>query len=174
MHQTTTLTGIGGPLTAPRTASGWLWVRDFALVGLVTGFVAPFTVLRNPEYAQLASAGGALTGAALGALSHLFFARAGRRWPKFAIILLSVLVGAVWGSASGVTTALAVSFRRSFELSLVVGGCAGALQLSWFWVVYAMRSVRRKSTWSVVLAASLFSVALGWGSVALLVVAGHR
>jgi Na+/citrate or Na+/malate symporter len=60
------------------------------------------------------------------------------------------LVGLLFGAA----------FRRMLLVRLF-GACAGALQLSWFWLPYAVRAGRGKSTLPLVVAAVVISTVIG-------------
>lgn len=141
----------------------WPWVRDFALVGATTGFFAPFSVLRNAQYAALASLGGTLFGIALGLCSARMFAGRARRWARWVYLPLGGLLGALWGAAAGLATA--PLWPKAVGLSVVVAGIAGALQFGWFWLAYALRRVNRRSTWAVTLLALLIGGGLGWAAV---------
>lgn len=141
----------------------WPWVRDFALVGATTGFFAPFSVLRNAQYAGLASLGGTLFGIALGLFSARLFAGRARRWARGVYLPLGALLGALWGAAAGLATAPV--WPKAVGLSVLVAGIAGALQFGWFWLAYALRRVNRRSTWAVTLLALLIGGGLGWAAV---------
>lgn len=140
----------------------WPWVRDFALVGAVTGFSAPFAMLRFLEYSLLTALGGLVGGAALGLFSAWLIGRYARRWRRLVLFPLGLVVGALWGASAGVATAFAPQLRHLLVLSVVVAGFAGAAQLGWFWLVYSVRRVNHRSTWPVVLAASVLGGGLGW------------
>ena len=156
---------------APALATGsldhrWPWVRDFALVGGLTGFFAPFSVLREAAYASLTGLGGTLGGALLGLFSAWFMAGAGRRWRKVAFVPAGLLLGALWGMSSVLPTVAFAPLRDLMVLSLAFAGFAGALQLGWFWLAYCHLRVHRKSTWGVVVLASVLGGGLGWAGVA--------
>ena len=150
------------PLAVPTAAPRWPWVRDFALVGGVTGFCAPYTMLRELEYSALAAAGGLVGGAALGLFSSWLISRYARRWRRFVLFPLGLFFGALWGAMAGGTTALVPSLRSLLVLSLLCAAVAGSVQLGWFWFVYSVRRVNHRSTWPVVLVASVLSVGLGF------------
>lgn len=152
------------PLAASRR---WPWVRDFTFVGGVTGFMAPYTVLRDVAYCSLTGLGGAVSGALLGAFSAWLLSGLGRRWPKAVFVPVGLLLGALWGTAAALTTAF-TSMRELLELSVPLAGLAGALQLGWFWLGYGYRRVNRRSTVGVVLLASLLGGGLGWAGLAAL------
>ncbi len=150
------------PLAVPTAAPRWPWVRDFALVGGVTGFCAPYTMLRELEYSALAAAGGLVGGAALGLFSSWLISRYARRWRRFVLFPLGLFFGALWGAMAGGTTALVPSLRSLLVLSLLCAAIAGSVQLGWFWFAYSVRRVNHRSTWPVVLGASVLSVGLGF------------
>lgn len=154
-HRTRTL--------AARPMPRWPWMRDFALVGATTGFLAPYAVLRKLEYAACAGLGGAIFGLALGAFSaHLLAGRA-RRWRKVVFVPLGLVLGGLWGAVAGASAA--VVLPMALDLSVVVAGIAGALQLGWFWLAYSVRRVNGRSTWLVLLLALLSGGGLGWAAV---------
>jgi len=150
------------PLEARRR---WPWVRDFTFVGGVTGFIAPYSVIRNVEYASLTGLGGAMSGALIGVFSAWLLSGFGRRWPKLVFIPVGLVLGALWGMAAAMTTALS-PMRDLIFLSLLFAGAAAAIQLGWFWLAYSYRRVNRRSTWPVVLLASLLGGGLGWAGFA--------
>ncbi|MDP1828138.1 MAG: hypothetical protein Q8L48_32985 [Archangium sp.] len=145
----------------------WPWVRDFTFVGGVTGFMAPYSVIRDVGYASLTGLGGAASGAVLGVFSAWLLTGFGRRWPKLVFLPVGLVLGALWGMAAAAPTAL-TSMRNLLVLSLLFAGVAGALQLGWFWLSYCYRRVNRRSTFPVVLLASLLGGGLGWAGFAAL------
>lgn len=149
-------------LTVPHAAPRWPWVRDFALVGAVTGFSAPYAMLRYLEYSLVTGLGGLLGGAALGLFSAWLIGRYARRWRRLVLFPLGLVFGAAWGATAGAATAAVPELRKLLELSVIVAAFAGAAQLGWFWLVYSVRRVNQRSTWPVVLAASVLGGGLGW------------
>jgi hypothetical protein len=137
------------------------WVRDFALVGGLTGFLAPYSVIHEVPYSAVTGVGGALSGAVLGAFSAWLLSGFGRRWPKVVFLPLGLIIGALWGSAAAMATVVTPA-RHLLVLSVLFAGAAGALQLGWFWLAYCYRRVNRRSTWGVVLIASLLGGGLGF------------
>jgi hypothetical protein len=132
------------------------WIRDFGFVGGVTGFLAPYVVLENVEYSLRAGVGGAVTGALLGLFTSALLSTRARRWPKLVLLPAGFAIGALWGMGAVLPTTMLL------ELSLIFGGAAGAVQLGWFWLAYSYRRVNLRSTWAVVLLASLLSGGLGY------------
>lgn len=148
-------------LTVPR----WPWVRDFAIVGGVTGFLAPFSFWRLLEYSLFAGVGGGVGGAALGLFSAWLMGRHARRWRRIVLFPLGLLFGALWGATAGAATGLSSDLRSLMSLSMIVAALAGALQLGWFWLVYSVRRMNQRSTWPVVLVASVLGGGLGFAGV---------
>ena len=143
------------------------WVRDFTFVGAATGFLAPWAVLRQADYAALTGLGGAVSGALLGVFSAWLFSGVGRRWPKWLLLPLGLTLGGLWGAASVAPTAL-TPLRSLLGLSLFFAGFAGALQLGWFWLAYSYRRVNQRSTAAVVALAALLGSGLGWAGLVML------
>lgn len=150
------------PVVAPHPERPWPWIRDFALVGGVSGFSAPFAMLRFLDYSLVTGLGGLLGGAALGSLSAWLINRQARRWRRFVLLPLGLCFGALWGATAGGATALVPQLRNLLELSVIVAAIAGAVQLGWFWLAYSVRRVNHRSTWPVVLVASALGGGLGW------------
>lgn len=148
-------------------ARRWPWVRDFSFVGGVTGFLAPFSVIRDVGYCTLTGVGGALSGALLGLFSAWLLSGSGRRWPKLLFVPVGLVLGALWGSSSVLLIAFTPS-RQLLVLSVLFAGLAGALQLGWFWLGYSYRRINRRSTLGVVMLASVLGGGLGWAGVAVL------
>src|SRR5689334_10981122 len=126
------------------------WVRDFTFVGGVTGFLAPYMVIKDLGYSVVAGIGGAVTGALLGLFSAALMSTRLRRWPKLVLL------------PTGVAT------PRFLGLTLVFSGAAGAVQLGWFWLAYCYRRVNLRSTWPVVLLAAALGAGLGYSGYAVL------
>jgi hypothetical protein len=148
----------------------WPWVRDFTFVGGVTGFLAPYSVIHDIGYASLTGVGGAVSGSVLGVFSAWLLSGRGLRWPKLAFIPVGLVLGALWGISAAMATAF-TSMNNLLVISVLFAGVAGALQLGWFWLGYCYRRVNRRSTWPVVLVASLLGGGLGFagfGAIALM------
>jgi hypothetical protein len=62
-------------------------------------------------------------------------------------------LGAVFGGTVGLITPLVMRHAESIPILATFGACAGALQLSWFWLPYAIRAGRGRSTWPLLLTA---------------------
>lgn len=144
------------------------WVRDFALVGVVTGALAPYFVIFDPAFALGAGLVGGLSGAALGAGLCLGMERA-RRWlPLSAILAGAAVLGAGWGGLAGAAGGVAsfglVSSHHNWGgvgLGAFFGACSGLLQLGWMFLPYLLGSTRR-TTWPVVGLAVLAAPFMGW------------
>ena len=152
------------PLPAHRR---WPWVRDFTFVGGVTGFMAPYSVIHDVEYSALTGSGGAVSGAMLGVFSAWLLSGRGLRWPKLVFLPVGLGLGALWGISAAMATAF-TPMRHLLVLSVIFAGMAGALQLGWFWLGYCYRRVNRRSTWPLVLVASLLGGGLGFAGFAAL------
>jgi hypothetical protein len=167
----------GSPL-----GSAGQWSRDLAIVGGGTSFLAIFFVERGmggglgATFMFAATGFGALIGALFGlALRRLLLAWL--RLPIVAWMPISLLLGGLWGSAVGALAMLVAEGGRAqlslTALSAVVAGIAGALQLGWFWLPYAVRSGRGKSTWPVVVAALLLGSLSGHAALRVLFLFFH-
>ena len=139
----------------------WPWMRDFALVGGLTGFLAPFLVIREAGYATATGLGGAVSGALLGRFTSWLLASRARRWPKLVFLPFGILLGSLWGSSAALATVVGGA-RDVLGLSLFFAGLAGADQLGWFWLAYSYRRVNGRSTGAVVALASLLGSGLGY------------
>lgn len=137
------------------------YVRDFSLVGGITGFLAPYMVIHQVEYSAVTGIGGAVTGALLGLLTAWLLAGSARRWRKIVFIPAGLALGALWGLGTALATAVTGS-RDLLLLSLIFAGAAGAVQLGWFWLAYCYRRVNARSTSPVVALACVFGGGLGW------------
>jgi len=144
----------------------WPWVRDFSFVGAVTGFLAPYMVIKDLAYATVAGAGGALTGALLGLFSAALMSTRVRRWPKLVLLPTGFGLGALWGMGAALPTGVATP--HFLGLTLLFSGAAGAVQLGWFWLAYCYRRVNLRSTWPVVLLAAALGAGLGYSGYAVL------
>ena len=129
------------------------WVLHFALIGAVSSVLAPaFTLLIDDlgpgflptSYYVLGGLFGTVTGAALGAGLHRLFGAVFGRLLIALMLALMPCVGALWGGTVG----LGASFSLPDTpvdlqtLSLFCGALAGAAQLSWFWLPYAVQRGR--------------------------------
>jgi hypothetical protein len=82
------------------------------------------------------------------------------RLPILAWIPISLALGALFGFVTGLTTELLTRDASALFLALF-GAFAGALQLSWFWLPYAVRAGRGRSTWPLVVAAVVVAGVIG-------------
>ncbi len=148
------------------------WARDFALVGAVTGGLAPLAVYSGfpSAYYLLTGVGGMLAGALLGGvLPRLLGARI-RRLPVAALLVVGPALGALWGALAGLAGSLV--FRDSAmdlgTLSVMAGAAAGAVQFGWLWIPYSVKRARKKRVWPVVAGALALAPAMGWAAMAVL------
>lgn len=149
------------------------WLRDFALIGAITGAAAPaFFWWQQPGYLIACGAIGATLGGLLGVGMRPLLLGPFARWPFGVLLLLGLGVGAVWGGGTGLGGGI-VGFGLDDQLGLpflsgAAGAFAGALQLGWFWLPYTLRHARGRSTWPIVLAACTVSSGLGLAALALM------
>ena len=129
-----------------------------------------FGIERQVKVDMLVAAGvGGVVGALFGAaFRRLLVARLYQ--PIGAWIPVSLFLGALFGATVGLVTPLLMRerFGDGYFLTALFGAIAGALQLSWFWLPYAVRAGRGKSTWPVVLAAVVIANAIGWAALMVL------
>lgn len=138
----------------------WPWARDFAVVGGLTGFLAPFAIFQQLLYALLTGFGGALGGGLLGLFSAWLLSGNARRWSPLAFLPLGLVVGALWGVSAALPTV--VLGTEVLFWSLLVAGFAGAVQLAWLWPLYCHRRLAGRSTAALVVLSSLVGGSLGW------------
>jgi len=159
--------------TRPTLGSAGAWSRDLAIVGASTTFTAGFAVVRE-VFAPLFIA--AAMGGLMGALFGIVIRRLLLGWlhrPIVAWIPISLVLGAVWGGPIGYVLALVMRAPSSALLLGLFGAIAGALQLRWFWLPYAVRAGRGKSTWPIVTAAVVVGGAIGWAAFYILLAILH-
>jgi len=149
------------------------WMRDFALIGAASGAGAPALFWADrPGYLAACGVTGAVLGLLLGLLLPPLLLGPVSRWPFGVLLLVGLGVGVAWGGGAGYAGGL-YSFGASDQMGLAwlsgaCGAVAGALQLGWFWLPYTLRKAKAKSTWPIVLAACLFSGALGYAALSVL------
>lgn len=139
----------------------WAWARDLGLVGAVTCFVVPY--LAAPlwcrwEFSVAAAVTGAVTGAALGGLAPRLLHPFVRRIPVLLLLMAGFGLGSLWGALVGGVASLASDV--DLALGVQTAAFCGALQLSWFWLPYAVRKARARRTWPVVLGSLIMSLSL--------------
>ena len=143
------------------------WMRDVAIVGGVTSFLA--TAMFASRYGWLfpmaAGLGGIVTGVALGAVMHRLLSGRLKRWPISILLLIGPVIGAGWGAAVALLASPALDMRGLWAFAAMVGGFSGAVQLGWFWFPYTLLRLRGAGAWIVVALASLLGPLLGSGGV---------
>lgn len=149
------------------------WMRDFALIGAVSGAAAPaFFWWQQPSYLAACGAAGAALGVLLGLVLPPLLLGPVARWPFGVLLVLGLGVGAAWGGGTGLAGGLVgFGLHDPMGLACVSGLCgavAGALQLGWFWLPYALRKARGTRTWPVVAAACALSGGLGFAALSLI------
>lgn len=159
------MTTLALPFT--QTQPRWPWARDFALIGGLTGFLAPFATIHEFTYSSLTGLGGALGGGLLGLFSAWLLSGEARRWTKVALVPLGLVMGCLWGLGAALPTV--VLGTDVLVISLILAGFAGALQLAWLWPLYWHRRANGRSTMALVVFSSLLGGGLGWLGVLVLV-----
>lgn len=149
------------------------WMRDFALIGAVSGSAAPALFwLQAPGYLVACGVAGAALGLALGLLLPPLLLGPVSRWPFAVLLVVGLAVGAAWGGGTGLAGGLfAFGAQDRMGLAWLSGACgavAGAMQLGWFWLPYTLRKAKSRSTWPIVLAACLLSGGLGFAALSVL------
>lgn len=161
------------PTSPSPLGSSVAWLRDFGLIGAVTGAAAPaFFWWHQPEYLAACGAIGASLGGLLGLVMRPLLLGPFSRWPFGVLLVVGLGAGALWGGGTGLGGGI-VGFGLEDQMGLpfisgIAGAVAGALQLGWFWLPYTLRHARGRSTWPIVLAACLLSAGLGVAALALL------
>lgn len=186
MTVTTEIEGPTRPTTDAPAYPGIAWARDFAIVGAVSAFLAPYLVLGSLisiDVLMVTAFAGALSGGALGyGLERVLRGPLETLpWPLMAMLLVGV--GGLWGAFVGFAGGLAADFGRFGDfgggdfgrgVSTVViyfiacAAVAAAAQLAWFGPAYAHMRRRGGPTWPLVVAAAGTPV-LGWAALLLLV-----
>lgn len=157
-------------MTGPSSSVGRAvaWSRDMAIVGAATSFLAVYGLDSSFRPSMLVVAA---IGAAVGGVFGLVFRRLVLAWlrlPILAWIPISLVLGGLWGGTVASIGGLLLARGGTFVLA-GFGATAGALQLGWFWLPYAVRSGRGKSTWPVVTAAILVGSVIGYAALWLLI-----
>jgi hypothetical protein len=139
-----------------------------AIVGGATSFLAAYGVDSRFRPSMLVLAA---IGAAVGGLFGLMFRRLVIAWlrlPILAWIPISLVLGGLWGGAVASIGVLLLYRSDGIPVLAGFGAIAGALQLGWFWLPYAIRSGRGNSTWPVVTAAIVVGSVIGYAALWLL------
>ena len=150
--------------TLPTLGRAGVWSRDLAIVGASTSFLSVFAVAR--EMATSFVVGGVI-GGLVGALFGLLLRRLLLAWlhrPIVAWIPISLVLGGALGGTISVATMVVMGSCDGLLFTGLFGALAGAIQLSWFWLPYAVRAGRGKSTWPIVTAAVVIGGAVGYAA----------
>ena len=162
------------PPWASKLGDPFTWVRDFALIGATTAFLAPTAVLEltGIHLSLTYYIGTTLSGAAIGGLlgwvlPRLLISRL-RTVRMWKLLLAGLVAGAACGALAGALSALSLgepldaSYSGQILFGLMLGAPAGALQLGWLWLPYTRRAVAAHRRWPLVAAACVASLGLGW------------
>jgi hypothetical protein len=156
--------GAGRP-TLGRAAA---WARDLAMVGAATSLLAGLGIERHLEPVIVVATG---VGAAVGALFGVGFRRLLLAWLRLPIVAwvpISLVLGAAFGGSTGLLAGTLTGETHGTALLTVLAAIAGALQLCWFWLPYAVRAGRGKSTWPLVAAAVVLGGPIGYAALRVL------
>jgi hypothetical protein len=154
---------LPGP-SRPTLGRAAAWSRDLAIVGASTSFLSASAVAR--EVAPSFIVGGVI-GGLVGSLFGILLRRLLLAWlhrPIVAWIPISLVLGAALGGTISVATMVVMGDRDALLFCGLFGALAGAIQLSWFWLPYAVRAGRGKSTWPIVTAAVVIGGAVGYAA----------
>lgn len=138
------------------------WVRDLALIGAATCLIIPMMTLPSwlrLDFAIVAAAAGAVSGAMIGWLAPNLLHPYVRRLPVVLLLGAGFGLGSVWGAVAG--SAAALSTGTNLTLSASTAAICGGLQLGWIWLPYTVFQARGERLWILVFLALLFAVVLG-------------
>jgi hypothetical protein len=162
------------------------WATDLALVGALSGFLAPLAVFQSNEpasvpYLFMTTVAGGISGLVFGAAWCGWLSTTLKRSSLAFITTLAFLCGAAWGAVVGVAGALVVTTNMHADAAFVLcavacAAVAAALQSAWVVPALAWARGRRRRRHQVVIAAGFASLAFGWlgflGVVSVLELAG--
>jgi hypothetical protein len=139
----------------------WTWARDFALVGGVSSFLAPYLVVRDHygmDYIALSTAMGIGFGAVLGLVLPRILTRMGQI-PFWALLFtLGPSLGLLWGAAVGASSGQILK-ADMWMVSTLFAAPAAAFQFGWLWLPYTVVRAREKRAWPLVAFACVMPVA---------------
>lgn len=137
-----------------------VWARDLALIG--AGSTLPLLLFTDLPLATFALTAlfAALGGAALGSLVSRLLHRRVRRVPLVLLVPAAFGLGGLWGGAAALFAALATGLPWVHFTEVVA--TAGAVQLGWVWLPYAIGVARKGSSWPTVAAACALAPIAGW------------
>ena len=171
------VTTAGGQGNAGRAAGGagrptlgraGAWGRDLAIVGAATSLLAGVGFERQLQPVMVVAA---VVGAVVGALFGVAFRRLLLAWLRLPIVAwvpISLVLGAVFGGSTGLIAGVVTGEGHGTALLTVFAAIAGAMQLFWFWLPYAVRAGRGKSTWPLVAAAVVLGAPIGYAALRVL------
>jgi len=157
-------------MAPPLLGSSARWARDFAFLGGVMGFSAPFFVILEPGFAVAAGLAGAVTGAPFGVALGWWMERLRGTVPLVLLVAAAAVVGALWGGMAGafggLTTVSMVG--DAVGLGLLLGTVCGGLTVGTGLVPYLVLSARGADTRPLLAVAALVSPVVGWLGLVLL------
>lgn len=148
------------------------WSRDFAVVGVALGGLAPYFLLFDVSMALCGGLVGGLLGAALGGVSGWAVEQLRGVVPLSVMLASMAALGGLWGGAAGTLGAASgtVFGEPGMLFGLALGGCSGMVAIGLWFPAYLFLSVRRDPTWPAVLGAVLCAPIAGWLGLAALIV----
>lgn len=138
-----------------------VWARDFAVVGAVSSFLAPWLVVQEAfgmTYLVASAAMGGVFGAVLGLALPRILTKLGKI-PFWALLFtLGPALGLLWGAAVGASSGQVLE-HDMWVLSTMFAAPAAAAQLAWMWLPYTVLRARGKRTWPLIAFACALPVA---------------
>ena len=129
-----------------------VWARDFAIVGAVSSFLAPWLVVQQAfglTYLGASAAMGGLFGGVLGLALPRILTKLGKI-PFWALLFtLGPALGLLWGAAVGASSGQVLG-EDLWVLSTMFAAPAAAAQLAWMWLPYTVLRAKGKRTWPLI------------------------
>ncbi len=146
------------PLLSPAS-----WARDFAVIGLFVGALAPYFVIFDAGFAIAAGLAGAGSGAVVGATSAWTLERVRGVVPLAFLMPAMAFLGMLWGGFAGGCGGMASRFPHDpVDLGILFGGLGGALTLGVGFLPYLVLSVRGHATLPMLALGILAAPVMGW------------
>ena len=166
--------------TAPAqiTGSAKNWALDLAIVGGISSFVAPMSlVLFSPAiyllepllaFAVVASVVGSASGAALGLVMPSYLNLVRKRVPLPLLVVGHPIIGALWGGLAGLVAATFTVGLWFAVFPTLLAAMVGALQFGWLWLPYTIQTVMGGMRWPLVALSGAVALFAPWVSYLLL------